>query len=400
MFKFIPVLMGLLMVCAGVGAQEIRVTKTYAAKVTVDISGIRPKVSGDLFMKTLKEDLDSSGWVSVGLTGFSAFGVSGSYDLVTGTSQKATIGVVNNSTRQPVLNQVFSQTNNDQRRLAHVVADAIIYAITGKRGFLSCRLILIGSSGKGKELYACDADGRNLVQVTHDSSIVMAPAWSDRGDQVIYTSFKGGFPDVYIMNPATGHASCVAKYPGMNMAGDISPNGQDAAIILSKDGNPELYIKNLLTGKLTRMTTTRNAGEASPSWSPDGSQIVYVADIAGAASPQLYIIGRGTVARRLTTRGSENVAPDWGRNNLIAYSSKRSGHYALVVYDPSSGEHRVISQDQADYEDPTWAPDGRHIFCGRSAGYRSEIYMLDTMGDAPIRLELNSGNWRSPACSP
>jgi TolB protein len=105
---------------------------------------------------------------------------------------------------------------------------------------------------------------------------------------------------------------------------------------------------------------------------------------------------------RLTRRGSENVAPDWGPNNLIAFASKLGGQYQICVIDPSNRETRQITRDYADYEDPSWAPDGRHIAASRTQNYRTEVYILDTMGDAPIPLTDYKGNgdWYSPAWSP
>jgi len=170
-------------------------------------------------------------------------------------------------------------------------------------------------------------------------------------------------------------------------------------MILSKDGNPELYVKHLASGQLTRLTTTKGAGEASPSWSPDGNRIVYVSDQAG--TPQLFMISRnGGNPARLTGRGSQNVAPDWGPGGLIAYASLVGGHFQVYVMDPDTRETKQITPGDADYEDPAWAPYGRHLACKRSVRYRSGIYLLDTMGDPPIALLEGSGDWSSPSWSP
>ncbi|NIY17521.1 MAG: biopolymer transporter Tol, partial [Nitrospinaceae bacterium] len=121
--------------------------------------------------------------------------------------------------------------------------------------------------------------------------------------EVYYTSLVGGFPDVYRIDLQSRKRTRVARHPGLNTGGVVSPDGRKLALILSRDGNPELYVQQLPAGRLTRLTRTTHAAEASPSWSPDGSQIVYVADTSG--SPQLYILSaRGGQARRVTFRGS------------------------------------------------------------------------------------------------
>ena len=69
----------------------------------------------------------------------------------------------------------------------------------------------------------------------------------------------------------------------------------------------------------------------------------------------------------------------------------------FVVGNPKSRTSRVLDTDWADYEDPRWAPDGRHIVCSRTSGYRSAIYLLDTQKDSPVALISGSGDWYSPA---
>ncbi|MBU1910540.1 MAG: Tol-Pal system beta propeller repeat protein TolB, partial [Verrucomicrobia bacterium] len=156
---------------------------------------------------------------------------------------------------------------------------------------------------------------------------------------------------------------------------------------------------NMAGGQLTRLTTSPQAAEASPCWSPDGNRIVYVSDQPG--TPQLYTISRsGGRPQRLTSRGLENVAPDWGANGWIAFASKVGGRYQICIMNPDTQEIRQLTADGADYEDPSWAPDGRHIACARTAGYRSAIYLVDTMGDPPLPLLNTSGDWFSPSWAP
>jgi TolB protein len=168
-------------------------------------------------------------------------------------------------------------------------------------------------------------------------------------------------------------------------------------MVLSKDGNPDLYTMNLRGGGVTRITRTPRVAEASPSWSPDGNKLIYVANATGL--PQLYLTGLSGGSKRMTFQGNENIAPDWGTAG-IAYSSRREGRYTICVYDPSNGRDSQITTDLSDYEDPSWAPDGRHIAAGRTAGYHSDVYLLDVMGDSPVRLTAQKGEWYSPAWSP
>lgn len=378
--------------------QEVLVTKSSADKLALDISAVRAGGrNGPLFVSIFRDDLEKSGWFRLVRGGTPAFAVSGEGDMGS-SSISISIAVANNSTGEMPLRRIFSHQDGDARRLAHVVADAVVHAITGKRGMASARLVLVGDRTGSKELYVCDADGGNLLQWTKDKSISMAPSWLPDGNRVVYVSFLQGFADMYLIGLGSGQRTRISNYPGINMGGDVAPDGKTIALVLSKDGTPDIYLRNINGGKVTRLTNTP-WGEASPSWSPDGSKLVFVADRGRAR--HLYIVDRnGGEPRKITSRSSENVDPDWGANGLIAYCSRRGGQFAVMLCDPANTSHQVISPGDADYEEPSWAPDGRHIFCGRTRGYKSDICMLDINGDPPIRLLQIEGNWRSPACSP
>ena len=375
-------------------AREINVVKTAEGKITVNLSAFRVGRSSvsRLFLSVLKADLNRSGYLRV-TSSVAAVNVQGKC-LANSTTIQAIFQVYKNATRSCLLSKNYMQSANQVRALAHRVADEILLAITGKKGMASGRIALVSNRTRYKELYICDMDGKNIRQITHDRNIVVGPSWTPNGKGIVYTSYKRGYPSVYL----TGRAKPLASFRGLNTSGVISPNGRYMAVILSASGNPELYVMNLKTGALKRMTHTRNGTEASPCWSPDGSKIAFVSDVNG--SPQIYIIpSSGGRARRLSAGGSENVAPDWGKNGIV-YSTRRGGRYQIAIADPVKRTLRVLPTDWADYEDPSWAPDDRHIVCSRTLKYHSSIYLLDTLKDSPVRLVKASGDWFSPACSP
>ncbi len=371
---------------------DVRVRKPTAAKTSLDLSGLTGPAGGasTVFRRTLEADLQRSGWFTLSKPG--AYNVFGSYGE-SGAGVSAKCQVFGAAQSRVLLDKTYSQTPAEARRMAHKVADDIIMAIKGFHGIAAGRIAVIGARSGQKELYVCDSDGGGLRQLTADRSISLAPSWAPNGMRIAYTSFRRGYPDIYMIDLASKNRMCIANYPGINMAGAFSPSGQDLLMVLSKDGNPEVYVKSLGSGRLTRLTNTQRAGEASPTWSPDGSQVAYVSDLAGVGSPQIYVMGRGGAGRRLTSRGRENVAPDWGPNGWIAYASRRGGQYAVCMINPQTGEDREITPGDASYEDPCWASDGRHVVCTR----QGRLYMLDTMGDPPLCLTPDGGGWSSPA---
>lgn len=374
---------------------QIRVVKSADRKTAIDLSGLR--AGGDAvsqaFFQTLENDLRRSGWFEP-VHGNGEIRVNGTA-APSGTNVNAG-GQVLRLTDQAVL--LSKNYRGQPRTAAHQMADDIVEAVTGQKGFASMRIVLVGNRTGKKELYLCDSDGGNLRQLTGEKNIVVGPNWGPDGNSIVYTSYIRGFPDVYRIDLSRNRREMLAAYGGLNTGASISPDGKDLALILSKDGNPELYLKNLRSGRLTRLTATLRATEASPSWSPNGRQIVYVSDSSG--TPQLYIIPReGGTPRRISRSGTENVAPDWGPNGLIACSSRSGGRYNIAVIQPQSGQTVYLTTDGADYEDPSWAPDGRHIVAARSVSYRSGLYLLDTVSNRSVALLESGGSWYAPACS-
>jgi TolB protein len=343
-------------------------------------------------LEVLKADLIRSGWftlvsheASLNLYG----SIEAKQDLQIKVALKRTAGgarLFGRSLKGPL---------TADRRIAHQLADLVVEVVTGKPGMASAKIAIVGNRSGYKELYYCDIDGANLKQVTQDKSIVVAPAWASEGRSILYTSYKKGNPNIY----QTGRAQALFGFGGLNTGAALSPDGRYLAVVLSREGNPELYLQEVKSGKLRRLTRTRTANEASPTWSPDGSKLAYVSDRSG--NPQVYVMDlqRGN-SERISRIGSENVAPDWGANGWLVYSSRQGGRYRLVVVDPQSPiGARTLPLDQADYEDPSWAPDGRHIIASRTIAYRSAIYLLDTQEDPPIALIEGKGDWVSPACT-
>ncbi|QBG48968.1 hypothetical protein EGM51_16750 [Verrucomicrobia bacterium S94] len=376
------------------GQRVIDITGTGQGKIPISLAAYRTgsDAASRGFLAVLKADLNRSGYFRVTSSG-AAVSVVG--QVRAGSQMKADVQVYKVAGRQRMLGKSYNAPANSYRTLAHKAADEILYAVTGKKGMASAKIALVGTHTGRKELYIADIDGKGLRQVTKDRSIVVAPRWSPDGSAVIYTSYKRGYPNVFM----TGRSRPISKHPGLNAMGTLSPDGRTLAVILSKDGNPDLYLKSMLTGLTKRITRTRRGNEASPCWSPDGNHLVYVSDSSGR--PHIYIVSRnGGTPKRISSSGTENISPDWGENGLITWCSRIGGKYRIVVGNPVKRTSRVLETDWADYEDPRWAPDGRHIVCSRTSGYRSGIYLLDTLKDSPVALISGSGDWYSPAVSP
>lgn len=373
---------------------QVQVIKERAEKRRIEVAVQPADETGRAAVQVLVRDLERSGWFTVTAAG-AVFRVEGSGRTDGHTlALPLTVRVAGNAS--VVWSREMQGAAAQYAAVAHCAADAIVEAITGVPGIASTRVVMVGARAGRRDIFVCDADGGNLAQVTQDASICVSPKWAGAGaEQFYYTSFRGGFPDIYRVNLRSRERRRMSSFPGINTGAELAPDGQTLVLTLSKDGNPDLYMMSVGGGTPVRLTRTQHAAEASGSWSPDGREVVYVSDRSG--SPQLYIsdVRQGN-SRRLTYQGAENVAPDWGPDGRITYCSKRDGVYRICVTGPTEGDGPAVSPAGQDHEDPAWARDSRHIVCTRTSGFQTALYILDTLGDSPVRLVEDSSDWYAP----
>ena len=304
---------------------------------------------------------------------------------------------VTRSQGTPLISQVIGGTS--QRHAFLRAADVAVRAMTNKPGFFATKLAFIGERGGKPEVYVGDLFLGEVKQITNDKSLAMTPRWSPDGGRLIYTSyFRTGYPDIFVMDLGSLQRNTFVSFKGTNSGARFSPNGQNVAMVLSGEGNPEIYIGNAQGRQITRKTRT-TAVEASPSFSPDGSQIVFTSDAAGG--PQLYVMpAAGGAARRLPTRISGYCAePDWSRADptKIAFTARIGRGYQIAVYDLKSGIAKQASKQPGDAVEPSWLADGRHVvFTTRSAG-ASSLWILDTENQKATQLSSASAGKLSQA---
>ena len=280
----------------------------------------------------------------------------------------------------------FAGTTQGWRRMAHKAADAVYSRITGESGYFDSRVVFVSETGpknqRAKRLAVMDYDGANVQYLTDSSSIVLAPRFSPTGDRVLFTSYKSGFPRIYLMNVGDLSTRVLQEQPGtMTFAPRFSPDGRTVVFSLERGGNTDIYAMDTGSGS-TRQLTNAPSIETAPSFSPDGSQIVFESDRSGA--PQLYIMSAsGGEARRISGGEGRYGTPVWSpRGDLIAFTKQNKGRFHIGVMRTDGSEETLLTASFLD-EGPTWAPNGRVIMFmreGAGAGGQSALFSVDITG--------------------
>lgn len=386
-------------------AQVLVKKSAYATQTSI------PPFTGDPALaaqatKILSSDLDRSGWFKIVAAGSGEFNIIGVATRNSG-GFSLEVRVFSRATNSQVYGKRFSGNSDGQlRQVVHALADDIVENLTNpkQKGIAQTKIAFISNRTGKKELYVADYDGYNPRQITSDGSISARPRWSSDRNRIVYLSYKSRWPDVYVIDLASGRRTRVASYPGLNSGGAFSPGGGQLALVLSKDGNPELYTMSSEGGSLNRLTSTKGA-ESSPCWSPDGSQIAFSYD--GFGLPNICIVGAQGGPPTRVTAGGYYTEPDWSPSsnapmgNMIACVGRVGKSFQIFTFDPASpsGTFKQQTSDGADNEDPTFAPDGRHIVFSRTSGYRSQLYVLDLITGDATNLGLNLSDCVEPAWS-
>lgn len=98
-----------------------------------------------------------------------------------------------------------------------------------------------------------------------------------------------------------------------------------------------------------------------PSFSPDGSRIVFFSDRPG--NNDVYVMNSdGSHVRQLTASPDDDVHPSWSPDGeKIAFISSRSGERAIWLMDPDGQNQKQITWGGNGDWSTTWSPDGRYV---------------------------------------
>jgi TolB protein len=169
-------------------------------------------------------------------------------------------------------------------------------------------------------------------------------------------------------------------------------------MVLSKDGSPDIYLMDLATKQLKRITR-HYAIDTEPTWMPDGNSLLFTSDRGG--KPQIYRYDlRNGSTERLTFEGTYNararVAQD-GRNVVMVH--QQAGRFHIALLDLVTNRTHVLTTTQLD-ESPSIAPNGSMVLYATKAGGRGILAGVSVDGGVKFRLPAREGDVREPAWSP
>lgn len=327
----------------------------------------------------------------------------------TGDDVRVQVRLFNVRTRQSVFGKEYSGTAANPRLYAHTVSDEIHEQQRSLRGVARTKLAFSSDRNREriagpvvnrdvKEIHIADYDGANTRRVTTNRQLNITPAWSPDARSVAYTSYRRGYPDIFIALIYQGLQREPTRGVGQNFLPVFSPDGTRIAFMSNRDGNPEIHVMNV-DGSNVRRVTNHPAIDVTPTWSPTGTQIAFTSDRAG--TPQIYIAGAdGLNLRRLTTAESYADRPTWSPApfNEIAFAARSGPGYDIKIYDLASGATRQITFGEGTNESPAYSPNGRHLAFTSTRTGRVQVFTIGRDGRG-VKQVTRDGNNYTPAWS-
>jgi TolB protein len=338
---------------------------------------------------------------SASMVAFGNLGVAGGTLIVNGTLDDA-----KNTAYPQVFTKRYTMPSSEDaaRQLAHQFADDIISRLGGGTpGIAESKIYFVRDTGLNtKEIAEMDYDGANQHLITHIGTDAMSPRVSPDNSRIAFSALDGraGF-QIRMFSLLLNRMVTFPTAAGANISPAWAPNGEQVAFSSSRGGRSEIWVADPQGADARRLTSF--GLDASPTWNPrTGAQIGFISGRTGL--PQLYIMDAdGSGVQRLTDGGYAS-SPSWSPNGqFIAFAWDRKygpgapGGQDIYVMEIATKRWIQLTHEIGRNDYPTWSPDGRHIaFANSPDGRQAHTRIMTMLADGTERHTLTGSGSDMP----
>jgi Tol biopolymer transport system component len=294
------------------------------------------------------------------------------------------------------------------------------------------RIAYASDSDKSVHIYTIKPDGTDIQPTSSDNRTNDGqPAWSPDGTKIAFISNQSSKYEVWTMNSDGSGRMRLTDLKSRSNTPRWSPDGAKIAFIsqITSAGSVisvEIFAMNSDGSGLQQLTESPQevaaVGQAGgnehatgiigwnsvPTWSPDGSKILFGSNRDGDGSiPVLYTMNAdGSDQRKFGLFADvDGSQPDWSwATNKIVWVRGSAAKGDIWVMDGGSPFPLLTAKKLTDNIDnnlnPTWSPDGRQIAYVCDANSNVDIYSMNADGANTRRLTYEKSAEGYPAWRP
>ena len=218
-------------------------------------------------------------------------------------------------------------------------------------------LAYVSFEGRLPTVYVQDLKSGERRRVSARAGVNQAPAWSPDGKKLALTlSTRYGNLDIYTLDLASQALTRITDDPGIDTEPQWSNDGRSLYFTSDRAGGPQIYRVGIQPGDKPRRLTFQNAYNARPRLSPDESQLAFVTQGEGAYRIAIMDLrGRGDV--QVLTRGHFDVSPSYAPNGAeIIYASRDRGRGVLALVSADGRVQERLVSSEGEVQEPAWSP--------------------------------------------
>ena len=258
-------------------------------------------------------------------------------------------------------------------------------------------------------LWTIDPASGRARQLTSGPGYDHQPDWSPDGRFLVYASYRGDAIELWRLELATGEARPLTRGGAVNVEPRFSPDGRRIAFVsTAHEGRFHVFVVDVSgdePGPAVRLTEDRDGGlpryyysrfdhYLSPTWSPDGQELLLVSNrgrIWGTGGFWRMKAEPGAPLREVRyEETSWKARPDWspdGRRVVYASYLGRAWHQ-LWVMTAEGGDVFPLTYGEFDATSPRWSPDGARIAYVSNEGGNTSVWVLSLPGGERCRIEI------------